>query len=155
MEELPDLTGLKKHVHQALLERIKSDIALLNDALREVQLSANNETKSSAGDKYETGRAMAQLEIEKLSGSLSEKERALAFVNALSLEPLAHVAPGALVKTSSGLFYLSVNGGEIITPAGVVRCISTASPLGTAIKGKTTGDTFALMQREHRIDVVA
>ena len=47
-------------------------IAATQEAIYTAQLSANEETKSSAGDKYETGRAMAQLEIEKNTAQLAE-----------------------------------------------------------------------------------
>jgi len=42
-------------------------------AIGEAQASANEETKSSAGDKYETGRAMMQLAIEQNSTQLAKK----------------------------------------------------------------------------------
>jgi hypothetical protein len=50
-------------------------IASAEEAIRMAQESANQEGKSSAGDKYETGRAMAQLEIEKASGQLAEANK--------------------------------------------------------------------------------
>ena len=40
-----------------------------------LQESLNSETKSSAGDKHETGRAMVQLEQEKLGQQLQEIEK--------------------------------------------------------------------------------
>ncbi len=44
-----------------LEEKIETAITLMDDA----QASANQDTKSSAGDKHETSRAMAMLEKEK------------------------------------------------------------------------------------------
>ena len=55
----------KGKIQQACLDYCD---VLINRAQKEFQFiteSANNETKSSAGDKHETGRAMAQIEQEK------------------------------------------------------------------------------------------
>ncbi|MWD30855.1 3-oxoacyl-ACP synthase, partial [Aquicoccus sp. SCR17] len=49
-------------------ERLKKSAAALQESL-------NSETKSSAGDKHETGRAMVQLEQEKLAQQLVELDR--------------------------------------------------------------------------------
>ena len=154
MDDFDESIATKREVHRLLLSKIGMDADSLNDALKSIQLSANDETKSSAGDKYETGRAMAQLEIEKLGGLVQEKEKNLALVSNLSLENTSEIKPGALVKTSMGWFYVSVNGGEIKTAAGVVTCVSPASPLVIAMRGKMPGDVFRLMQNEHRIESI-
>jgi hypothetical protein len=50
------------------VSRIRTVIVGLKESL-------DDETKSSAGDKYETGRAMLQLDIEKSSVQLAEAEK--------------------------------------------------------------------------------
>ena len=65
-------SNLKIQLHQKCAEIIEQRITELKSIIQESQDAANNETKSSAGDKHETGRAMAQLETEKLSSQLSE-----------------------------------------------------------------------------------
>lgn len=154
MERLDDALKRKHLVHRALITRIQEEVRMLSDTLNSIQLSANNETKSSAGDKYETGRAMAQLEIEKIAGLLHGKERSLMFVAGLSLDYMADVRPGSLVETSMGWFYIGVNGGEVSADDETVRCISPASPLAIAMRGKKTGETFRLMQNEHTIGTI-
>ena len=68
-----------KLLRQQLLSQcqivVHQRIASAQDAIRMAQDSANEEGKSSAGDKYETGRAMAQLEIEKASSQLAEANK--------------------------------------------------------------------------------
>ncbi len=154
MEKQADLLHLKRDIHEALTTRLRQEIAAMKEELQSVQLSANNETKSSAGDKYETGRAMAQLEIEKLTGLLLEKEKALAFAAGLSLDAMDSVRPGSLAVTSMGHFYVTVNGGEFNMKSMKIRCISPASPLAVAMREKRAGDTFDLMQKRQTVSAV-
>jgi hypothetical protein len=154
MKGFDDALKQKRLVHQALIKRMKEEVAALSDTLRSIQFSANNETKSTAGDKYETGRAMAQLEIEKIAGLLREKEKSLMVVSGLSVDPMTHIGPGALVQTSMGWFYISVNGGEVPATLGTIRCISPASPLAMAMRGKKPGDGFQLMHNDHTIEAI-
>ena len=62
-------------IGQKLYDR---SVALINEKIRELesadkeaQRAANNETKSSAGDKYETGRAMMHLEKERIASQMT------------------------------------------------------------------------------------
>ncbi|WP_258539158.1 hypothetical protein [Chitinophaga oryzae] len=49
---------LKQHGEQIFLQRI----AVTQRAMDEAQAAANQESKSSVGDKYETARAMSHME---------------------------------------------------------------------------------------------
>jgi sortase (surface protein transpeptidase) len=60
------LNALKTRLHSLCVSYVGQRIETAQRAIAIAQASANEETKSSAGDKYETGRAMAQLEIEKI-----------------------------------------------------------------------------------------
>lgn len=59
--------NIKLKLHQQAIEMANKRVDELKVALVDVQDAANNETKSTAGDKHETAKAMAQLETEKLS----------------------------------------------------------------------------------------
>lgn len=151
MEKQADLLEIKRDIHEALTKRLQAEITSMKQELQDVQLSANNETKSSAGDKYETGRAMAQLEIEKLRSLLLEKERALTVVNGLVPDAVDFIRAGSLAITTTGYFYISVNGGEFTIQSTKVICISPAAPLAGAMAGKKAGDNFSLMQKAQTI----
>ena len=62
---------------EALISLIKiilnEKISNLNKDINSLKESQKNDTKSSMGDKYETGRAMIQLELEKLSIPTTQK----------------------------------------------------------------------------------
>ena len=59
---------------------LKRQISEITSNLDTIEQSKAQETKSSAGDKFETGRAMMQIEEDKLLGQLKrKKEKVLVF----------------------------------------------------------------------------
>jgi transcription elongation GreA/GreB family factor len=145
----------KLQVHSKCLALIESNISAIKLALQEAQDSANNETKSTAGDKHETGRAMAQLETEKLSAQLSE---ALKLMQTLQqLNPTLkneQVAFGSLVKTNQGNFYLSVSIGKVELENLVCFCISQVSPIGKLMLTKKEKECFSLNGKNYVIEKI-
>ena len=63
--ELEVMNINKKEIQVLCIQMLERQLSRLEDVMRHAQLEANKETKSSAGDKYETGRSMMQLEKEK------------------------------------------------------------------------------------------
>jgi len=59
---------LKNKIVGICLAEIEKRIHTAKSAMESAEESARNETKSSAGDKFETGRAMMHLEKEKNNG---------------------------------------------------------------------------------------
>ncbi|UII77719.1 3-oxoacyl-ACP synthase [Flagellimonas sp. HMM57] len=119
-----------------------------SDALQE---SLNSETKSSAGDKHETGRAMVQLEQEKLGKQLFEVEQMKRLLQKVAIEKVPHkVALGSLVKTSTSKYFISISAGEFKTKDISVFCVSPSSPISKALLGKETKEVFLFngMQKE-------
>jgi transcription elongation GreA/GreB family factor len=140
--------SIKTHLYEALVERLNSQIAELSGSLQDLQRSANEETKSSVGDKYETGRAMVQLEIEKIQQQLAEKNKAKNIV--LSVSPSDQdnsVRVGSVIETSAGDFFLLVNAMDLKIGARSFMGISLQSPLGKLLFGKTKGEQIVLNGR--------
>ena len=71
---------IKKHLHERCLAIVQQRMCDAKEAMDGAQQSANQEEKSSAGDKYETGRAMAQIARDQAAQQLDE---ALKLKNAL------------------------------------------------------------------------
>lgn len=117
-----------------------------------VQQSANQESKSSMGDKYETGRAMAQNEVFMLRTQLENLRAEFAKFEgtdySLSRE---ECAAGSLVHTGNGWFLLSAALGKIPVSGQAAMCISMDSPLGKALWGKRTGESFSVNGKENRV----
>ena len=118
------------------ISRIKLEI-------KKAQSSANEETKSSAGDKYETGRAMAQLEIEKNTKQLAEAEKLLGMLNNILAENTSSVIiPGSLIITDKGVFYIAISIGQITIDQNNYFIIAPDSPIGKTFMGKKNGDSI-------------
>ena len=123
---------------------VESKINAIQNSLNEAQEGANNETKSSAGDKHETGRAMAQLETEKLTTQLSEALKLEQTLSRLDPEEKHHQARlGSLVITNNGNFYISVSIGKIELDEKVYFAISTISPIGKLLLTKKEKESFS------------
>lgn len=146
------LPSIKKALHQRCLTLAEERIVSLQHILKEAQQAANNETKSSAGDKHETGRAMAQLETEKLTSQLSE---------ALNIKQnLAQINPnltnntvvlGSVVYTNKGNFYMAASIGKVAVENEVFFAISPASPIGKLLLTKKEKEIFSLNGNEYTV----
>ena len=118
------------------LNRIRNNIASLQE-------SYDSETKSSAGDKHETGRAMLHLEREKLGQQLADAERIKALLSKVpALQPSKKITLGHWVKTSEAEYFLAISAGVYKAEAHVVFCISAGTPIGQLLLGKAVGDSI-------------
>ena len=116
------------------IERIKAELDDLNDG------NAQN-SKSTAGDKHDTERAMVHLEIEKLSKSLSVEyaiRNDLEQIKADSVNSV--ISNGSLVETSRGVFLIGAACGNVSLGSTSVFCISAHSPLAIELNSKPVGD---------------
>jgi transcription elongation GreA/GreB family factor len=124
----------KKQVYDECLRLIEEKVDIAKQAMDAAQASANNESKSSAGDKYETGRAMAQLERDKSAVQLSEclKLRStLASIDPSKRHDSSKL--GSLVVTDQGIYFLAIGIGQIKLGDTIVIVLSTSSPLGNKL----------------------
>lgn len=140
---------MKKELHQACLAELQTRIDRIRLAVEEIQAAANEETKSSAGDKYETGRAMMQQEKDKMAHQLAVN---ISWKNQLALlnpsEAKEEVAIGSLVITQEGKYYLSIPLGKLKLAGQVYFAISLASPIGKALLNKKAGDKIVFQGRK-------
>lgn len=132
-------------IHQKCLEIVEGSILAIKLAIQEAQDAANNETKSSAGDKHETGRAMAQLETEKLSAQLNEALKlSQVFAQLNPNQKNKHITIGSLVFTNNGYFYIAVSLGKVEINNETIFAISPQSPMGKLLLTKKEKDSFSL-----------
>jgi transcription elongation GreA/GreB family factor len=131
-----------------VMERINR----LKTEIKKTQSSANEETKSSAGDKYETGRAMAQLEIEKNTIQLREAEKLLGMLQAIHVDLSSEIIiPGSFVKTNKGDFYISISIGLIKLQQNQYFIIAPDSPIGKLFMGKKVRDVISWNKTQYQI----
>ena len=106
------------------------------------QQAANDEEKSSAGDKYETGRAMMQIERDKAARQLDEALKLRNTLEHLPIHSNTHTAgPGSLVITATKKIFISNGIGKLNVDGEDFLVVAPASPLGKALMG--------LKQKDH------
>lgn len=132
-------------------EKISEKIQNFENLIAETRAS-NNDTKSSMGDKYETGREMLQQEINNLQRQLNETLNQQHIIQKITAEPSDKVQNGALVKTDKGLFYVSASLGEIILDKQKIMTVSAESPLVKAMFGKKMGESFTINNTHQKIE---
>jgi transcription elongation GreA/GreB family factor len=145
-------SSIKKALHQRCLTLAEDRIVSLQHILKEAQQAANNDTKSSAGDKHETGRAMAQLETEKLTAQLSEAlniKQNLTQINPTITNNT--VVLGSMVYTNKGNFYMAASIGKVAIANEVFFAISPASPIGKLLLTKKEKESFSLNDNAYTI----
>ncbi len=104
--------------------------------------SSNAESKSSAGDKHETSKAMMQLEIEKLGTQLKEAELQLEEFEKINFtKNFQSIEQGSLVETNKGYFLIASSIGKIEVDGKTVFVISNKSPLALKLIGSKQKDT--------------
>lgn len=132
----------KSTYYTACLVAIQLRLDAARAGMAAAQESSNSETKSSAGDKYETGREMANQERDRHAAQLQEAQRLLADLQKINPElPSEAVRPGSLVTTSLGLFYLSIGAGKLTTADGQdFVAVSPAAPILVALSGRRAGE---------------
>ena len=123
---------------QLLLEKQK-------DAL---QLALTSESKSSAGDKHETGRAMIQLEREKLGSQIAEVEQNQQKLNALkNHKSTESVTIGSIVLTDQANYFIAIAADFCELEGKKYYCISPQSPIGALLLGKKVRDQIEFNAR--------
>ena len=134
--------NIKEQLYNFCEEYVKQRLYTVQQAIDAVKAAANDETKSSAGDKYETGRAMAQLEQEKNLNQLYEAQYLKN--DFLKIDPLQKskaIASGSLVITDKGNFYISISAGKIVLENEIYYAISNSSPIAKEFFGKSENQT--------------
>ena len=149
------MTNLKEALFQQCVAHVNTRLQTIQTIISSHQKALSSETKSSAGDKHETGRAMLQLEMEKAGQQLSavqQMQQTLAKIN--SSKPSTNIALGSVIKTSSAYYYLGISAGELTIKETVYFAISPSSPIGKLLMGKKVEDTFIWRGKEIKIDRV-
>jgi hypothetical protein len=145
----------KEKVYHSYLAIIESKIKVLQKSLTDLQDSAGNETKRTAGDKHETALAMLQIEQENINRQLNEAVQQKMLLSQIdpSLQTI-QVCKGSLVTTSKGIFYISSALGKTITENTTVIALSPESPLGNRMMHLKQGDCFSFHQTAYIIEKI-
>lgn len=143
---------LKQQLYNFCREYVEKRIRTATNALKSSQESANDESKSTAGDKHDTGKAMMQIEVEQFSKQLFEAKKLQDELQ--KINPDNHntiVAVGSLVKTSNGNYYISISAGKIEVDNCTYYAVAASAPIGLALKGLKKGEKIRFNNSEVEI----
>lgn len=132
----------KEILMKALLEEFSSRARDLQSEIQSLEDSRNNESKSTAGDKHEVGRAMAQNELENLSKRLAEQKERINLLSSLDLKKHDTIQLGSLVKTQTGTFFIALGYGKINFDGATYFVVSPVAPIGQAMMKKKAGEHY-------------
>lgn len=150
------LAELKPLVYAACTKVIEERLSSAQTAMDEAQASANQEEKSSAGDKYETGRAMAQIKRDQAAQVFSEALKLKSVLNQIGYTRRNNrVGLGSLVITNCQNYFLSVSAGKLLVDDQEYLAISLQSPIGKLLLGASPGETIHFNKQAFTIVEVA
>ncbi len=139
----------KVEIHAKCFDLIDLKLNELQKEISELNSSVQNETKSSAGDKHETSRAMIQQEIDFANQRLKELQIAKSDLN--KINPLLvnkSINTGSLIETNIGNIYFALALGKIKYQNLDFNVLSIQSPIGLLLKEKNKGDKIILNGKE-------
>jgi transcription elongation GreA/GreB family factor len=146
------MSELKEKLHQLCVAYVQTRMQAAEQAIAEAQQSTNDDTKSSAGDKYETGREMMQQETNRNLAQLNEANKLMVALNHIPNKGESEKAePGSIIRTNNGDFYLAISAGTITADGKSYFAVSPASPVGMHLKDKKAGDEFSLNEKTYQI----
>ncbi len=144
--------ALKQKLHQYCQFTLNNRLEAIQNSIRDLQNALESETKSSAGDKHETGRAMLQLEREKTGQQLSEIQKLQEVIQKINPES-KHIkgALGSVIYTTKSNYFIAISIGEIEIDNTTYYAISPRTPIAQLLLSKEVGDDIAFRDTKFTI----
>lgn len=143
---------LKEALFKQCEDFVNTRFRTIQTTISSHQKSLRSETKSSAGDKHETGRAMVQLEMEKAGQQLAAVQQMQQTLAKITIfKSSGNIALGSVIETTSASYFLSVSAGKLTINQTTYFAISASSPIGKLLMGKQVGETFHWNGKEIKI----
>lgn len=143
-----------KEIKKELLDHCKAYIQnrfeKINQTIKDIEDSLDDESKNSAGDKHETGRAMLHIDRENAGKQLQEIESVQLLLPKVDITTTSdYVRLGSLVYTSQGVFFISISVGNVMVGKTNYICVALQAPLGELLKGATKGTMFVFRDKNY------
>ena len=152
---MKQLLEIKQNLFNLCLESIDSRFQTIQNTISEIQESLTSETKSSAGDKHETGRAMLQLEREKAGNQLAEINKTKVALSKIDISKTSQtVGLGSVIYTNQANYYIAISAGELTYNNQKFYAISPNTPIGLLLIGKTVNDAITFRAQNFKIESV-
>ena len=122
----------KVELHQFCKSLLHEKRSVLKGQISARKMDLETASKSSAGDKHETSRAMIHLEQEKLGFQYVDLEKQIQSLSQIHTRITDSIHVGSLIETDKALFYISIGLGKLCFNGIDVYVISPVSPLAQA-----------------------
>ncbi len=144
--------NIKEQLYKQCCDFVESRLTNINNVISEIQVSLQSETKSSAGDKHETGRAMLQLEREKAGNQLAEIQNIKEILSKVDTNKVLQIVGlGSVVYTTQSNYFISISAGQINANQSSFYAISPSTPIGQILLTKKAGDVIVFRDQEFKI----
>lgn len=146
---------LKQVLYECCSNFIEDRFQTIQKTMADIQNSLLSETKSTAGDKHETERAMLQLEREKVGNQLAKIQKVKALFSKIDvLKTSEKIGLGSLVITSQNNYFMAISAGAFVIENVTYYAISPNTPIGKLLMGKAMGDAFVFNNQQYKIESV-
>ena len=146
---MQNFSEIKQQLLNACTDFVEAKFKTISDSIASNKSDLTSESKSSAGDKHETGRAMIQLEMEKSGQQLAEVSKMQETLKKVSIEnSLENIGLGSLIKTTKGTYFVAISIGKVVLEKQDYFVISAQSPIGNQLLGKIVGDIIPFNNAE-------
>ena len=153
---MTDLQKIKSQLFEKCKENADDRIRHAKEAMLAAQEAANEESKSSAGDKYNTVRALMQIETDRYARQLIEAQKLAGTMDLIHIERQHdQLDLGSLVETDNGNYFIATSVGKITIDDFTAYAISAASPLGHQLMGKKEGDQLSFNNKKITINRIS
>ena len=148
-----NLSGMKKKAWLEMMDAgVRDALNRLQADMAALQESRQADTKSSAGDKHETSRAMVDQELQQLNQQREKALRNQSELQQLIDAPCKVAARGAAVETKRIVYFISISFGKLpVEGPKPVYALSPVSPAAQAMLGKRAGEVFEINGATHTI----
>ncbi len=150
----PDIS--RASIKESLLNQcrfyIEERVGVAQNAINRAKEGAENETKSSVGDKYETTRALLQTEQDNQSRQLSESLKLQMLLGRIDADVEHEQATfGSVISTDQGNYFISISAGRLMVEGTKYFAISPQTPLAREFLQKKAGETATFNDKPIRI----
>ncbi|HQV01259.1 MAG: hypothetical protein JNK61_08335 [Bacteroidia bacterium] len=137
-----DALNLKHAIKNVCVEIVLQQIFILKQTINDLQLAANNESKSTAGDKHDTSKAILQQQVamhhQQLIVAQNQSKQAEALPVAINDLPTL----GSLIYANEQCFYIGMGIGKKTINNTEIILLAPTAPLAQffiGLKNKTEG----------------
>lgn len=147
------MNTFKEKIYQTAIAQVKEKINLLKAERKAINDGILEDTKSSAGDKFETGRETMSRDLMTVENQLKQANfefDELCRLQAIK-EPSISVQEGSLVQLGNDKYLISISLGQIIVDDQKLFMLSKNSPLGEILVGHKKNERVEFRGRNLQI----